>query len=160
MVSPSKPTPGPHFAYGFLTTAPNAIVEPPAHRKRRSIGPLMALFVPGYFLRPSPTRRSRSAHRSSTLVSIRASNSSAETVGIRNEQKLYQYATMFHNIRWANAQTGFLAIVSSQFIEISATQPIATVLTPPLKICSTTARRMYLPISTSTSSPGSTPNRA
>jgi hypothetical protein len=78
----SKPIPGPHLVYGFLTTAPNAIVEPPAHRKRRSIGPLIALFVPGYFLRPSPTRQSRSAHRSSTLVSIRASNSSAETVGI------------------------------------------------------------------------------
>ena len=24
----SKPIPGPHFVYGFLTTAPNAIVEP------------------------------------------------------------------------------------------------------------------------------------
>ena len=28
----SKPIPGPHLVYGFLTTAPNAIVEP-IHRK-------------------------------------------------------------------------------------------------------------------------------
>jgi putative SOS response-associated peptidase YedK len=27
-VAPSKPIPGPHLVYGFLTTAPNAIVEP------------------------------------------------------------------------------------------------------------------------------------
>jgi hypothetical protein len=41
-------------------------------RKRRSIGPLMTLFVPGYFRRRSPTRRSRSAHSPSTLASIRS----------------------------------------------------------------------------------------
>jgi len=33
------------------------------HRKRRSIGPLITLFVPGYFRRWSPTSRSRSAQR-------------------------------------------------------------------------------------------------
>jgi putative SOS response-associated peptidase YedK len=27
-VTKSKPIPGPHLVYGFLTTAPNAIVEP------------------------------------------------------------------------------------------------------------------------------------
>jgi putative SOS response-associated peptidase YedK len=27
-VSRAKPIPGPHLVYGFLTTAPNAIVEP------------------------------------------------------------------------------------------------------------------------------------
>jgi hypothetical protein len=42
-------------------------------RKRRSIGP-MTLFVPGYFLRCSPTSWSRSAHRPSTLASIRSSS--------------------------------------------------------------------------------------
>jgi putative SOS response-associated peptidase YedK len=26
--APSKPIPGPHLVYGFLTTAPNAVVEP------------------------------------------------------------------------------------------------------------------------------------
>jgi putative SOS response-associated peptidase YedK len=26
--SKSKPIPGPHLVYGFLTTAPNAVVEP------------------------------------------------------------------------------------------------------------------------------------
>jgi hypothetical protein len=51
-----------------------------AHRNRRSIGPLIALFVPGYLRRPSPTCRSRSAHSSSIFASMRASNSSAEPV--------------------------------------------------------------------------------
>ena len=27
-ISQSKPVPGPHQVYGFLTTAPNAVVEP------------------------------------------------------------------------------------------------------------------------------------
>jgi hypothetical protein len=40
----------------------------------------MILLVPGYFLRCSPTCRSRSAQSSSTFESIRASNSSADFV--------------------------------------------------------------------------------
>jgi hypothetical protein len=49
-----------------------------------------------------------------------------------------------------------LTSLAARGIQIhQATQPIATALAPPLKICSTTARRIYLPISTSTSSPGS-----
>jgi hypothetical protein len=56
------------------------------YRNRRSVGPWMTLFVPGYFLRSSPTSRSRSAHSSSTLASIRASNSSADLVGIVVDQ--------------------------------------------------------------------------
>jgi hypothetical protein len=28
LVSPPKPLPGPHLVYGFLTTSPNAVVEP------------------------------------------------------------------------------------------------------------------------------------
>src|SRR5260370_10503411 len=39
-------------------------------------------------------------------------------------------------------------------------QPVAAAFAPPLKICSTTARWMYLPMSTSTSSTGSTPKTA
>ena len=56
--------------------------SPPSHRKRRSLGPLIALFVPGYFIRCSPTSWSRSAHNSSTFNSIRASSSSADLVGM------------------------------------------------------------------------------
>jgi len=40
------------------------------HRKRLSIGPLMTLFVPGYFLRCSPTCLSRSAQQRLSIFNL------------------------------------------------------------------------------------------
>jgi hypothetical protein len=40
----SKPIPGPHFVYGFLTTSPNAIVEPIRPKARpSSLRPMKSL---------------------------------------------------------------------------------------------------------------------
>src|ERR1700686_1924876 len=78
----------PDFGQGFDPRRVFGLVVVPIHRKRRSIGPWIALLLPAYFRRVSPTIRSRSAHSSSTLASIRPNSSSAETVLMRPPEGL------------------------------------------------------------------------